>query len=156
MKRALLITILFILFFGLKLYSETEEELCFDIVFTQDDPGTGNGYDWVMNGVVTCKEGDVNDCCIEEIPCEEDQKIGSWRRVDYGWLITTEIGRLKYTNVRTSEVKEFAPSGFTFSNKYYLNIIGSTLHPEYNGYSFSLEGITVDQDGKFSIFIPDL
>lgn len=36
----------------------------------------------------------------------------------------------------------------------YLNVVSSTEHPSLNGLSFSLNGLTTNSNGEYTIFIP--
>ena len=70
-----------------------------------------------------------------------------------GWSLKILSNNLTLTNVNTNESVEISPYNFTFASSASVRITNSTEHPEYDGITINLEGISTDGGGYFYVFI---
>jgi hypothetical protein len=119
--------------------------------YEHTDGGMGsNGYDWVDNRVPPCIFGSASSCCVHVI--YDDGTDEYLKTASNKLQLSLTVSQATFSNVNTGASQNLNNiSGFTFNNDAYLEILSSDEHPELVGKTFSLSGVTVDQNNKFTV-----
>jgi hypothetical protein len=145
-----LLVIFMLAFSGIAIPAVSAKTICYE-----DVPGTGN-FDW---------DSAHESCPIGGAFCKKTVSITNPKEVEVntsptggGIFITTTFGGMTF-NVTNDPVYGTFTSvhdgkSYTFGEGEYIFIDESDEYPALNGLGVSLEGITTDSNGEYTVFIP--
>lgn len=116
----------------------------------------GNGGSLKWNGF----HGDACDCPFEGNNCyfEETKNPSNLVRVENGWNLYEDLETINYKIEPPSEPLFYHPvsvSEYTFPTPSKIIIEECDEWPELVNREIIISGITTDEDGKYSVFIPE-
>lgn len=119
----------------------------------------GNGYDYVGNEdgfPSTCPPGTCNDCIVLVYQPTDGNGEGDVKaNPGGGYILTGNIDRVTYTKADDrSKSSSAKPAGFVFSRHFHLTITECVKYPFLDGVSVSMDGVAVDENGTFRVYIP--
>lgn len=133
-------------------FAKTEEGKCFRSIHC-DTNGIPGYYQW--NDIEKCCNHEPgSDCREEEFPCPPDE--ADVKAVQGGWIINCHLETMDYEVHIDGSWQTVHTSGnnYAFRENEIITFSDCEEFPFINGLEIKLHGITTDNNGYFSVFVP--